>query len=130
NPVLGAGFVAAGVELWLRKPSVGDFERLKQDVTTWRGWWTNRAARVLLVFVLSTLGASAGTFVASARIFGRLFGGAQSLGSTSTRVGARPSGRSPAWRVVTRLAPRGAPAERRHPRTRSGRLALRCSTRT
>ena len=74
NPVLGAGFVAAGVELWLRKPSVGDFERLKQDVTTWRGWWTNRAARVLLVFVLSTLGASAGTFVASARIFGRLFG--------------------------------------------------------
>jgi len=74
NPVLGAGFVAAGVELWLRKPSVGDFEKLKQDVTTWRGWWTNRAARVLLVFVLSTLGASAGTFLASARIVGRLFG--------------------------------------------------------
>jgi len=74
NPVLGAGFVAAGVELWLRKPSVGDFERLKKDVTTWRGWWTNRAARVLLVFVLSTLGASAGTFLAGARIFGRLVG--------------------------------------------------------
>jgi pheromone shutdown protein TraB len=74
NPVLGAGFVAAGVELWLRKPSVGDFERLKKDITTWRGWWTNRAARVLLVFVLSTLGASAGTFFAGARIFGRLLG--------------------------------------------------------
>lgn len=74
NPVLGAGFVAAGVELWLRKPNVGDFERLRKDVTTLRGWWTNRAARVLLVFVLSTLGASAGTFVASARIFGRLVG--------------------------------------------------------
>lgn len=74
NPFLGAGFVAAGVELWLRKPSVGDFERLKKDITTWRGWWTNRAARVLLVFVLSTLGASAGTFLAGARIFGRLLG--------------------------------------------------------
>lgn len=74
NPVLGAGFVAAGVELWLRKPNVGDFERLRQDVTTWRGWWTNRAARVLLVFVLSTIGASSGTFLAGARIFGRLFG--------------------------------------------------------
>ena len=47
NPLLGAGFVAAGVELWLRRPSVGDFERLKKDVTTWRGWWTNRAAREL-----------------------------------------------------------------------------------
>jgi len=74
NPVLGAGFVAAGVELWLRKPNVGDFERLRQDVTSWRGWWTNRAARVLLVFVLSTVGASSGTFLAGARIFSRLFG--------------------------------------------------------
>ena len=74
NPVLGAGFVAAGVELWVRKPNVGDFERLRKDVTTWRGWWSNRAARVLLVFVLSTIGASSGTFLASARIFGRLFG--------------------------------------------------------
>ncbi|HEX7001136.1 MAG TPA: TraB/GumN family protein [Trueperaceae bacterium] len=74
NPLLGAGFVAAGVELWLRKPNVGDFERLRKDVTTLRGWWTNRAARVLLVFVLATLGASAGTFLASARIFGRLVG--------------------------------------------------------
>ena len=74
NPLLGAGFVAAGVELWVRKPNVGDFERLRRDVTTLKGWWTNRAARVLLVFVLSTLGASAGTFLAGARVFGRLFG--------------------------------------------------------
>ncbi|HEX7039672.1 MAG TPA: TraB/GumN family protein [Trueperaceae bacterium] len=74
NPLLGAGFVAAGVELWLRKPNVGDFERLRRDVTTLRGWWTNRAARVLLVFVLATLGASAGTFLASARVLGRLVG--------------------------------------------------------
>src|SRR5690606_11215785 len=74
NPLLGAGFVAAGVELWLRKPNVGDFERLRRDVTTLRGWWTNRAARVLLVFVLATLGASAGTFLAGARVFGRLLG--------------------------------------------------------
>ena len=74
NPLLGAGFVAAGVELWVRKPNVGDFERLRRDVTTLKGWWTNRAARVLLVFVLATLGASAGTFLAGARVFGRLLG--------------------------------------------------------
>lgn len=72
NPVLGAGFVAAGVELWLRKPSVGDFEALRKDVTSFKGWWRNRAARVLLVFVLSTLGASAGTYIAGARLVGRL----------------------------------------------------------
>src|SRR5690606_22132451 len=73
NPVLGAGFVAAGVELWLRKPNVGDFERLRRDVTTLKGWWTNRAARVLLVFVLATLGASTGTLVAGTRMGGTLF---------------------------------------------------------
>lgn len=75
NPLVGAGFVAAGVELWLRRPSVGDFEALRRDVTTARGWWRNRAARVLLVFVLTTLGSATGTYVAGFRIFGRLFGG-------------------------------------------------------
>lgn len=75
NPLIGVGFVAAGTELWLRRPSVGDFEALRRDVTTARGWWRNRAARVLLVFVLTTLGSATGTYVAGFRIFGRLFGG-------------------------------------------------------
>jgi pheromone shutdown-related protein TraB len=73
NPLIGAGFVAAGIELWLRKPNVGDFERLRSDVTTVRGWWRNRVARVLLVFILATLGSAAGTYLAGFRIFGRLF---------------------------------------------------------
>lgn len=74
NPLIGAGFVAAGVELWLRKPTVGDFEALRRDVVTVRGWWRNRAARVLLVFLLATFGSAAGTYIAGFRIFGRLFG--------------------------------------------------------
>ena len=72
NPLIGAGFVAAGIELWLRKPSVGDFERLRSEVTSARGWWRNRVARVLLVFILATLGSAAGTYLAGFRIFGRL----------------------------------------------------------
>lgn len=75
NPLIGAGFVAAGLELWLRKPNVGDFEKLRTDVTTARGWWRNRVARTLLVFFLATLGSAAGTYLAGFRIFGRLFGG-------------------------------------------------------
>ncbi len=74
NPLIGAGFVAAGMELWLRKPTVGDFEALRRDVVTVRGWWRNRAARVLLVFLLATFGSAAGTYIAGFRIFGRLFG--------------------------------------------------------
>ena len=74
NPLVGAGFVAAGVELWLRKPNVGDFATLRQDVTSLRGWWRNRVARTFLVFLLSTLGSAVGTYLAGFRIFGRLLG--------------------------------------------------------
>ncbi len=68
NPLIGAGFVAAGLELWLRKPSVGDFQRLRHDVTRARGWWSNRAARAFLVFVLATAGSVLGTYLGGFRI--------------------------------------------------------------
>lgn len=68
NPMIGAGFVAAGLELWLRRPTVGDFQRLRRDVTTLGGWWRNRAARTFVVFLLATLGSAAGTYVAGFRI--------------------------------------------------------------
>ena len=68
NPFVGAGFVAAALELWLRKPSVGDFERLRSDVTRARGWWSNRAARAFLVFLLATVGSVIGTYVGGFRI--------------------------------------------------------------
>ncbi len=75
NPLIGVGFVAAGTELWLRRPNVGDFEALRHDVTKLSGWWRNRAARVLLVFILTTLGSASGTYIAGFRIFHRLFSG-------------------------------------------------------
>ncbi|MBD3896647.1 TraB/GumN family protein [Halomonas sp. ML-15] len=74
NPTIGAGFVAAGVELFMRKPKVGDFAHLRHDVTQLRGWWRNRVSRTLLVFLLATLGSAAGTWVAGFRIAGALFG--------------------------------------------------------
>jgi len=74
NPTIGVGFVTAAVETWLRKPSVGDFARLKQDTTHLGGWWSNRVSRILLVFFFSTLGSAIGTYVAGFRIFDRLVG--------------------------------------------------------
>lgn len=74
NPLIGAGFVAAGIELWFRKPHVSDFSSLRKDVTSTRGWWKNRVARTLLVFFLATLGSAAGTYIAGFKIFGKLFG--------------------------------------------------------
>ncbi len=74
NPTIGAGMVTAAVEIFLRKPSVGDFMRLRGDTTSVKGWWGNRVSRILLVFMFSTLGSAAGTYLAGFRIFDRLTG--------------------------------------------------------
>lgn len=74
NPTIGAGFVTAAAELALRRPTVGDFRTLRRDVTRVRGWWHNRVSRTLLVFLFSTIGSAAGTYIAGFRIAGKLFG--------------------------------------------------------
>jgi pheromone shutdown-related protein TraB len=73
NPTIGAGVVTASVECLLRKPTVGDFRTLRDDVAELRGWRTNGVARVLLVFLLSTLGSALGTWLAGARMVVELF---------------------------------------------------------
>ncbi len=74
NPMIGAGMVTAAVEVFMRKPSVGDFTRLRSDTTHLKGWWHNRVTRTLLVFLLSTLGSVLGTYLAGFRILDRLAG--------------------------------------------------------
>lgn len=68
NPTIGAGFVAAAIELTLRRPRIGDFRNLRQNIMRWQGWWTNRVARTLLVFLFASLGSAVGTYLAGARI--------------------------------------------------------------
>lgn len=72
NPTIGAGMVVAAAETYFRKPKVVDFNRLRNDTTTLKGWWNNQVTRILLVFILSTLGSAIGTYVAGFRIFERL----------------------------------------------------------
>ncbi|MES9969155.1 MAG: TraB/GumN family protein [Candidatus Thiodiazotropha sp.] len=72
NPAIGAGMVTAAAELFLRKPTVADFARLRNDTTSFRGWWRNRVSRTLIIFFFSTLGSAIGTYVAGFRIFDRL----------------------------------------------------------
>jgi pheromone shutdown-related protein TraB len=74
NPTIGAGMVTAAAELWLRKPTVEDFGKLRHDTIHWTGWWKNRVSRTLLVFLFSTLGSAIGTYVAGFRIVGQLSG--------------------------------------------------------
>jgi len=74
NPMVGAGMVTAAAEIYLRKPQVGDFSRLKSDASSLKGWWNNQVTRVLLIFMLSSLGSAIGTYVAGFRIFDKLSG--------------------------------------------------------
>lgn len=72
NPTIGAGVVTSAVELYLRKPTIKDFENVRQDTTKLSGWRTNRVARLILVFLLSTLGSVFGTYIAGFQIFDAL----------------------------------------------------------
>lgn len=69
NPTVGVGFVTGLVEAFLRKPRVIDFERLNEDIITVRGFYRNRLTHILLVFFLSSIGSSIGTFVALPLLF-------------------------------------------------------------
>jgi pheromone shutdown-related protein TraB len=64
NPTIGAGFVTGLVQAFVAGPKVGDMERIGDDLATLRGWWDNRATRVLLVFLFSSMGSALGTIVA------------------------------------------------------------------
>jgi pheromone shutdown-related protein TraB len=59
----GRGIMVALVEATVVKPQVKDFESLPQDMTSFKGFFKNRVTHILLVMVLGTIGAWAGTFV-------------------------------------------------------------------
>ena len=73
TPVIGAGYVTAFVQAWVRPPLVRDFQTLSDDSSTFSRWWGNRLLRVFLAFLLPTLGSLLGTFVGGAEILSNLF---------------------------------------------------------
>ncbi len=73
HPALASGTVSALVEAWVRRPTVADFSRLRDDVAHPAGWWRNRVARVLLNFFLTSAGTAVGVYLAGWRMLERLF---------------------------------------------------------
>ncbi len=72
RPGIPASAFSAGVEAWLRRPRVADFDTLRDDVAHWTGWWKNRIARTLLNFMFVTLGTVIGEYVAGFHIIKNL----------------------------------------------------------
>lgn len=73
SPLLAAGWFAGLVEALLRKPNIGDFENLADDVQSVKGFWRNKVTRILLVVALVNLGSTAGTIIGGAEIINRFF---------------------------------------------------------
>ena len=67
-PLVGVGMFAGIVQAFMCKPKVADMESVMDDVSSVKGFYKNRLLRVLLVFFLSSLGSSIGTFVGGSSI--------------------------------------------------------------
>jgi pheromone shutdown-related protein TraB len=73
TPVIGAGYVLAFVQAYVRPPVVKELEQLTEDIGVARRWWSNRMLRIFLVFILTTLGSLVGTYVGGYEIIKNLF---------------------------------------------------------
>ncbi len=73
TPVIGAGYVCAFVQVMARPPMVKEFESVGSDIGRLRGWWQNKLLRIFLVFIMTGIGSSIGTWVGGYRIFTNLF---------------------------------------------------------
>ena len=71
-PFIGVGFCTAIVQAIVCKPKVSDMETIQDDVASIKGFYRNRILRALLVFILSSIGSTIGTFAAGADIIGIL----------------------------------------------------------
>jgi pheromone shutdown-related protein TraB len=73
SPLIGAGHVTALVQAYVHPPRVHEFSTVTDDIAHLSNWWRSRLLRVLLVFVLSSIGGLIGVWIGSAKILSNLF---------------------------------------------------------
>jgi pheromone shutdown-related protein TraB len=73
TPVIGAAYVTAFVQAWVRPPVVKEFQTVGEDIGVMGRWWQNKLLRVFLAFLLPGLGSMLGSVLGGIEIFGNLF---------------------------------------------------------
>lgn len=68
SPLLAAGWFAGLTEALVRKPNVGDFESISEDILSLNGFWRNKVIHILLVVVFANIGSSVGAIVGGAEV--------------------------------------------------------------
>jgi pheromone shutdown-related protein TraB len=73
TPLIGAGYVAAFVQAYFQPPLVKDFQNVAESARKFSMWWKNKLLKVLLVFILASLGSVLGTYVGLFEIVKNVF---------------------------------------------------------
>jgi pheromone shutdown-related protein TraB len=73
SPLIGAGYVAAFVQVYFQPPLVKDFQNVSENAKQVLMWWKNKLLKVLLVFILASLGSVLGTYVGLFEIVKNVF---------------------------------------------------------
>ncbi len=73
TPVIGAAYVTAFVQAWVRPPVVKEFQTVSDDVLVPREWWRNKLLKIFLAFLLPGFGSMLGSLVGGGKIFTSLF---------------------------------------------------------
>lgn len=73
SPMIGVGHVTALVQAYINPPRVHEFTSVTEDIAVLALWWRSRLLRVLLVFILSSLGGLVGVWIGGVRILSSLF---------------------------------------------------------
>ncbi len=63
NPFIAVGVLTGLVEYKFKRPKVEDFEKIGEDITTFKGFYRNRIIHILVVFFLSSLGGMIGNYL-------------------------------------------------------------------
>jgi pheromone shutdown-related protein TraB len=73
SPLIGAGYVAAFVQAYFQPPIVKDFQSVSENARKISMWWKNKLLKVLLVFIMASLGSVLGTWVGLVEIVRNVF---------------------------------------------------------
>jgi len=73
SPLIGVGYVAAIVQAYMQPPLVKEFQEVSKDFRKVSNWWKNRLLKVMLVFILSSIGGVIGTSVGFFEIVKNVF---------------------------------------------------------
>ncbi len=79
TPIIGVGYVCALVQVITQPPTVKNLSEIRTDIKFVSRWWSNRALKIFLVLILTSLGSFLASGIGGAKIFTSLIRAVQSF---------------------------------------------------